>query len=49
MLKYKEVHTKLNFINIPTMPFELCARIEKSECTKMKILEHDDNPKDGFG
>ena len=48
MLKYKEVHTNLNFTNILTMPFELCAGIEKFEYTRINILEHNDNPEDGF-
>ena len=48
MLKYKEVYTNLNSINIPTKPFEVCAGIKKYECARMNILEHDDNPKDGF-
>ena len=48
MLKYKIVHTNLNFINIPTIPFELCAGIEKFEYTRINILEHNDNPEDGF-
>ena len=46
--KDKEVHANLNYINMPTKPFELRAGIEKSECTKKNILEHDDSPKDGF-
>ena len=46
--KDKEVHANLNYINMPTKPFELRAGIEKSECTKMNILEYDDNPEDAF-
>ena len=30
------------------MPFELRAGIKKCECTKMNILEHEKNPKEGF-
>ena len=44
LLKYKEVYTDMNFKNIPTMPLELRAGIER-----ISTLNKDkqDNPSDG--
>lgn len=53
LLKYKEVHTNMNFENIPTMPLELRAGIERISTLNKDIVDNEednqeqDNPSDG--
>ena len=50
MLEYSEVHTNMRFENIPTMPLELRAGIEKGITSQgdNDNIKDEDNPMDGF-
>ena len=50
ILKYSEVHTNMSFENIPTMPLELRAGIEKVTTSQQdnENVTDKNNPTDGF-